>query len=158
MCLIVDANVAVQVFASIGTTDFSPVQEALLNGEAVGVYGGKLKDEYFAIKKIRKIILELDRKGSLRKVSDASVSAATRKVDNEGRCCSDDSHIIALARVSEVRLLCSHDHALHADFTNPRILRPPGSVYQNPSHRQLIRRHCADGKVNRRRTRASGTV
>ncbi|MCH8806305.1 MAG: hypothetical protein IH986_09485 [Planctomycetes bacterium] len=158
MCLIVDANVAVQVFASIVRTDFSPIQKALSNGQAVGVYGGKLKDEYSAIKSLRGIILELDRKGSLRKVSDAAVLEATKKVESEGRCRSDDSHIIALARVSEVRLLCSHDRDLHADFTNPRILCPPGSVYQNPSHRQLIRKHCADGKVNRRRTRASGTV
>lgn len=158
MCLIVDANVAVQVFASILPTDFTPIQKALSNGTAVGVYGGKLKDEYSALKRLRGIILALDRRGSLRKVPDAAVLAETKKVGNEGQRRSDDPHVIALARVSGVRLLCSHDHNLHADFTNPKILRPPGNVYQKPSHRHLIRKHCSDGKVNRRRTRAGGAA
>ena len=153
MCLIVDTNVAVQVFASIGPTDFTPVQRALSSGKAVGVYGGKLTDEYLAIKSLRSIIRELDRKGSLRKVSDSKVEDATETVQNEGQCHSDDPHIIALARVSGVRLLCSNDHDLHTDFTNPRLLRPPGNVYQEPRHRHLIQKHCDDGKIKRSRKR-----
>lgn len=142
MCLIVDANVASIVFGDSGKTDFSPVRKALLAGKAFGVYGGKLAREYKKLGRLRGLIREYDRKGALRKISDTQVDQATQKLERTSLCKSDDAHIIALARVSGVRLLCSHDKDLHRDFTNPRLLSPAGSVYQKPRHSDLIRQHC----------------
>ena len=41
---------------------------------------------------------------------------------------SDDSHILALARVSNERFLYTQDGNLINDFTNVRILRPKGKI------------------------------
>jgi hypothetical protein len=144
MCeLIVDANVASLVFGSISPNDFTPIQDALFGGRAVAVYGGtKLTNEYLRLAGLRRILRELDRKGALRKVANATVDGVVEQVVAEGRCCSDDPHVIALARSTGVRLLCSHDRGLHADFTNPAILRPRGSVYQRRQHSHLLREHC----------------
>jgi len=48
---------------------------------------------------------------------------------------SDDPHIIALAKVAEVRLLVSGDQDLHKDFK--KIVK--GRVYQNKSHKKLLK-------------------
>jgi hypothetical protein len=52
---------------------------------------------------------------------------------------SNDPHVIALARASGARTLCSRDRELHKDFKNPALVNDPrGSVYQSPSHRHLL--------------------
>jgi hypothetical protein len=143
MCLIVDANVASLVFSNPPTEEMKPVQEALYNKRARAVYGGKLAIEYSRLKKLARLLTELDRQGILRQYPAAHIDAEERTVVNEGRCVSDDPHIIAIARVSGTRLLCSRDVALHADFTNPLILHPSGSVYQTQAHKHLIAQHCS---------------
>ncbi len=148
MCLIVDANVATLVFNRPPDEDFHPIHEALIKKKAVAVYGGKLAREYGKLKGLTRLLAELDRQGILRKVSDVKVDQTTESVLEEALCVSDDWHIIALARVSKVRLLCSRDRDLHADFTNAKVLNPHGSVYQNRAHQHLIRKHC--GKRRRR--------
>jgi len=139
MPLIVDANVAADVFASDAKNDFTPVQRALFRCEAVAVHGGRLTREYVALRALRGILRELDRKGSLWRYADAKVDHTEQVIADEGLCVSDDPHTIALARVSGARLLCSRDQDLHRDFTNGNILRPRGRVYQRPAHRRLIR-------------------
>jgi predicted nucleic acid-binding protein len=141
MCLIVDANVAALVFARPPHNDFLPIWNALARNRARAVLGGRLTGEYLRLRQIRPFLLELNRRGSLRRVLDADVDAATDEF--AGRALrSDDPHILGLAKVADVRLLCSHDRDLHADFTDPVLLRPAGCVYQCASHQHLIRRHC----------------
>lgn len=142
MCLIVDANLVSAVFATPPMDEMNPVREALLAKRARAVYGGKLAREYAKLKRLAKFLAELDRQGILRLYPAAEVDAAEEKVISEGLCASDDPHVIGLARVSGTRLLCSHDVDLHADFTNPAILRPAGSVYQTQAHKHLIAQHC----------------
>ena len=149
MCLIVDANVATLVFSPPPHADFKPVAEALRAKTATAVYGGQLVDEYEKLSSLTRIIRELDRQGILRLQSHAKVEAMTRSVKDEGLCVSDDQHIIALARVADVRLLCSGDKNLHRDFTNPAILKPRGDIYQKASHAHLIAKHCSKAKKAR---------
>ena len=152
MCLIIDANIASLVFSAEPHEDFQPIWDALQNGRAVAVHGGHLTVEYARLTRIRRLLLELGRRGALRKVEDGPVDLATADfAEQEIR--SDDSHILGLARVSRVRLLCSHDQDLHADFTNPALLRPRGSVYQTSDHSPLISRHCRPKKQSWRRSR-----
>ena len=154
MCLIVDANVAAQTFTPAPAPDFQPVWDALSRRQATAVFGGKLAQEYYQLRKHLRIIRELERSGRLRRISDAKVNQVTTQLVESNTCVSDDEHIIALARVSGVRLLCSHDRALHIDFTNPHVLKPPGRVFQNPKHSHLIRKYCGgESAANRRRTR-----
>jgi hypothetical protein len=142
VCLIVDANALSLTLDAAGENDFTPVWTALMRGRARAVYGGELAREYARVAKLRDLIVQLDRAGRMRQVDSAAVDAETTVVESEQCCASDDPHIIALARVSQVRLLCSHDKALHTDFTNPNVLRPRGSIYQRPEHEPLIAEHC----------------
>lgn len=142
MCLLLDANCLHKVFPSIDK-EFLPIKNAITEGGAKLVYGGtKLLGEYKKVATAWRMIVALDRAGRTRKVSDSEVDAKESELKVAGQLQSDDPHVIALAMISGVRLLCSHDANLHADFTNPNILRPRGSVYQNASHKHLIRQHC----------------
>lgn len=152
MCLIVDANVASLVFSAKPHDDFRPIWNALSKGQAVAVHGGHLTVEYKRLTRIRRLLLELNRRGALRKVEDAPVELATANF-GEKEIRSDDPHILGLAQITNVRLLCSHDRDLHADFTNPALLQPQGSVYQNSGHAPLIARHCRRKRQSRRRSR-----
>ncbi len=145
MCLIVDANVAKEVFSDTEESDFVELRKALLSkSPIVGVvYGGLLREELLRIAEVRRALVSLDRLGPVRQVSDAEVSQETSTVEGLALCVSNDVHIIALARVAEVRLLCSRDQALHTDFTNAELIKSPrGEVYQNASHQHLIWQFC----------------
>jgi hypothetical protein len=130
VCLIIDANVVSSVFP-VPSQDFQPVHSALFTGKARLVYGGKLTEEYAAVKSFRRLLLQLDRSGGARQVPDAPVRAETDRLRAQDLCRSDDQHIIALARISGVRLLCSNDNDLSDDFKNVDLIsRPHGSVYR----------------------------
>lgn len=147
MCLIIDANVVSLVFPA-PSEDFRPVHEALISGKARFVYGGKLTQEYAAIRSFRRLLLLLDQRGSARQVADATVNAEAERLRARNLCRSDDQHIVALARVSGVRLLCSNDQDLSIDFKDATLLsRPPGSVYRRAEHAHLLRKHCSRGQT-----------
>lgn len=146
MCVIIDANVARRVLLVIDDPDFKDVHAALFDPRHTKVklvYGGKLSNEYARVHEIRRIVATLDRAGRAIKVDDDMVNQETANVSNSRLCISDDPHIIALALVSNVRLLCSHDRDLHTDFTNKTLLdKPRGKVYQTAKHVDLLRRFC----------------
>ena len=146
MCIIVDMNVAHRVFLRENDPDFAPVHESLFGTskpKASIVYGGQLLREYAGNNAVRRVIAILDRAARARRVTDDAVDAETTSLCSAGQCVSDDEHIIALARISGVRLLCSHDRQLHRDFTSKHLIDSPrGKVYQNASHVTLIRTFC----------------
>ncbi len=148
MCLIIDANIAGQLFSSPETrAAFEPVMKALADGAAQAIYGGHLTVEYQRIAAFWRFVVALDRAGRARQLPAAEVQAETQRLKDSGRCRSNDHHVIALARVGEVRLLCSQDQPLHADFTDKALLDAPrGNVYQNAAHAHLIRKHCKHGR------------
>lgn len=87
--------------------------------------------------------VRLDRRGSARLIADPLVDHETNVVRSTGLCLSDDPHIVALARVSGARVLCSNDDALCADFKNPRLLaKPRGKIYRYAEHSRLIKTAC----------------
>lgn len=150
MCLIVDECVAKDVFAPRPTraNNFAPVHKALSSSRAVAVVGGRLWRKYQErISSLIDVLAQYEKKGALRRIDDARIDALEREVVDEARLVSDDPHIIALARGTRVRLLCSTDADLHKDFTNRRILDPPGSVFQKPAHAHLIQKHCRDRRA-----------
>jgi hypothetical protein len=143
VCIIVDANVVSRVLLTSQDPDFAPVNGRLFALRGLNtklVYGGKkLREEYHRIGSVRRVISELDRMGRVRLVSDKEVDAEEQSLIEGGDCKSDDEHILAVARVSHVRVLVSHDQELHRDFKNHRILRSPrGRVYQNTKHSHVL--------------------
>lgn len=142
MCLIVDANVVHKVFPS-PENDFSFVHSAIIGGRARIVYGGKLTREYERLPAFRRYLLRLDQQGRARQVPSAEIEAETARLAKSGLCVSNDHHIIALAVVGRVRLLCSEDDDLETDFTNIALLRnPKGNVFKRAEHAHLIKKHC----------------
>lgn len=145
MCLIIDVNVAHRVFGSNNDSDFKAVHDALFGRvrKARVVIGGKLAREYQKSSTLRRVYLQLERRGRGRKVNDDLVDRETQAVANLAICKSNDHHVIALARVGHIRLLCTHDRCLVQDFTNPLLVsNPRGKVYQKSNHRSLIGRYC----------------
>jgi len=159
MCLIIDANFVHHVHPTPDANG-TPIRQALLTGRARLVYGGKLAQEYRdGSREFRRWLVRLDQAGRARKVPDVDVNDVTEELVRDGAYVSDDPHIIALARVSGVRLLCSSDGALQTDFTNHLLLSPRGRVYQRAEHAHLIDEHCggvAPEPRPRRRGRRQG--
>ena len=77
----------------------------------------------------------------------AQVVSADRFADDERSLsartdlCSDDPHVLALARWSRVRLLYTGDPGLIADFKNKRLVDSPrGKVYSSAANADLLTR------------------
>ena len=146
MCLIIDTNVVARVFSSEKDPDFGKLHHSLFLGGNPSVrivYGGKLGREYLKVSLVTRLLLLLDRAGRARKIPNQAVNTEEMRITKLKICKSDDPHVIALARISGVRLLCSHDRALHKDFRNKKLLdKPRGRVYQDDGHRQLLMEAC----------------
>jgi len=150
MCIIVDNNVIARVLLDPHDADFKELHRALVSGDGAPVrmvYGGRLKREYLRNAKIRRLIAVLDAAGRAAVIPDTEVDAEEIRVKRLTICASDDEHIIALARVARVRLLCTHDTALQNDFRDKRLLDAPrGKIYLRAEHGNLLRRFCTSRK------------
>jgi hypothetical protein len=146
MCLIVDTNVAHLALSDSADPEFKPVYKSLFGDcrpEQTLVYGGHLATEYGRSGRISRAVEELLRAGRARREDDDAVNAETRLVTKP--CTSNDPHVIALARVSGVRLLCTHDtnSGLMADFKNKELIdRPRGKIYTRRRNSSLLSARC----------------
>jgi hypothetical protein len=146
--MIVDVNVAHKVLLSTNDPDFGEVRESLFTDRLPNariVHGGHLSVEYGRSNRIRRMVVEMGRTGRAKRIDDTAVDNEQIQVVNSGLCRSDDPHIIALARVSKVRLLCSEDLDLRIDFTNHLLIsKPRGKIYKRAKKRKdsLLDRFC----------------
>jgi hypothetical protein len=140
MCVIVDANVAGHFFSDPYHGDYAPVVRWINNKNGKLVYGGKLQEELYRHDKAKRLLLAWRRAGRAREFSLEQLSAAEAGVVSTKACQSNDVHIIALARCSGARLLCTEDRTLMADFQNRKLLaKPRGKIYRNPEHAPLLK-------------------
>ncbi len=138
MCLIVDANLASAVFGDKPTKNFSPLIDWLTNKDGKLVVGGQLAREVYRVAAARRFVRNLLQAGRARSIPDNITERETTFVSD--LCDSNDPHVIALARISGARILCSHDKTLHKDFTNLGLIsNPKGHIYQNAKHKRLLR-------------------
>jgi len=138
MCVIVDANVAADVFVH-RLPDFKALLKWVEDGDGKLVFGGRLAAELSKVSSVCNLLTELHRNGRAIRKSDAAVMAEERTVMAMALCGSNDAHVIALARVSGARVLCSHDKKLHADFKNKKLVpNPRGRVYQSNHHARVL--------------------
>jgi predicted nucleic acid-binding protein len=154
VCLIVDTNLAAVVFAAPPDEDFAPILDWLQKRDGCLVLGGHLSAELLRVEAARRWLIQLKRAGRSREIPREQVEQEEATVLATGLCCSNDSHVIALARVSGARTLCTRDKALHRDFKHPGLLSGPrGSIYQNRHHERLLRHSRSCGRLARRRGR-----
>jgi hypothetical protein len=150
MCVIVDANVASDVFDSPPQPDFVPLWRWIEEQDGVIVYGGKLAKELGRIDHVARRLQQLSLAGKAKVPDSVRLAKEEKAVGHSGLCKSNDSHVIALARVTKARTLCSRDKKLHEDFKNPKLVaNPRGQIYQDKTHAKLLGHTagCIGGKV-----------
>ena len=141
MCLIVDANAA-HAFLETG----SDARKWLLGprGNPRLVVGGLLTVELQKLEVVRKILVQLDRAGRLRKMESGAVDAESKALANRKLCRSNDLHVPALAIISGARTIATYDEALIQDCKNPEIVsNPRGKIYRHPATHQRLLGHAS---------------
>lgn len=139
MCVIIDACLAGQIFKAPWHCDFVPLWDWILQKDGCIVFGGRLATELERVKEGARRLRLLSASGKAQRVDAGIVNAEETNLKATGLCKSNDPHVIALARISRARVLCSGDKALHADFTNPNLVSAPkGRVYQNATHAKVL--------------------
>ncbi len=141
MCLIVDANAAHTFLAAEGevrTWLFGP------RGNPRLVVGGLLTVELQKLEVVRKLLVQLDRAGRLRKMAPNAVDAESKALAKRAICHSNDLQVLALAIISGARTIATYDEALIQDCKNPEILSSPRSkIYRHPALHQRLLGHAS---------------
>ena len=162
MCAIVDADVSHEVFGNDRPEAGERLFEWLDSEPFRLAVGGTLLAELNrspAREWMRQAILA----GRVRQETTGTVDRREEELSREGRCLSNDIHVIALAQISGARLLYSNDKDLHVDFKNKRLIdEPRGKVYSTNedknftnahekllNNRNLCRNRCAAGVRSR---------
>lgn len=156
MCVIIDACVRDSIFTSTPSDDAKPVLDWVENGEGRVAYGGTiLCDELFKSEHARRRLRTWKQAGLASEFPQAVVDIEEHRVRSEGNARSNDTHILALARISGARTLYSKDGTLHADFKNASIINDPrGTIYQTTDHVELLK-HTSSCRIGLTRLRDS---
>lgn len=131
MCLIIDAN-QIGKFLDVNNDDMEPVRAWLSkSGKIVYSISGNSRQERELYKSFPRKFREYSRANKLIRVNHSDVK---KEIANLPKLESDDPHIIALARLQNVKVLVSGDEKLHEDFKE--IVG--GKVYQTKEHKHLL--------------------
>ena len=135
MCAILDANMFSK-YADPNNTDMKPVKRWIEKDGGKFAYSptDKLKRELNKSRDITRLFA-LYRDKQVTYFDKDEVEAAEKKLKG---LASNDSHIIALAQVANVKLLISGDEELHKDFTNNRFIKK-GKIYRYKTHKHLLK-------------------
>lgn len=138
MCAIIDNDVVHQLFGD------NPTEPAIYflrwlsrrNG-GILVVGGRLYRELAQNRKFLEFFTDRFQAGRARRVENPIVEAEEARVSRL-RTLSNDTHVLALARVSGARLLFTNDDDLKRDFANPDIIPgTPGQIYTTNRGRRV---------------------
>lgn len=159
MGVIVDANVAAEVFSENRTPAGDRFRQHITMGGGFLSSGGKNLAELRRVGGFREWEKTALLYRRLRYEKTRSVKQRTDVLVATNACESDDEHVIALANIGCGRLLFTNDRALQRDFRNPDLVNEPrGQVFTTlldkrftGVHRDLLSRHdlCATGRCNR---------
>ena len=145
MCIVIDTNVFSSVFhdTSPDHQEYKPVKDWITTGRGFLVYGGsKYKKELKNARKYLAIFGELQKQGKVKQVDHSLVDQHQRKVERiicDKNC--DDTHLIAIFRVSSCCLLCSNDKRGDRFIKNRSLYlqhQKPPSIYRSKKHRRLL--------------------
>lgn len=123
-------------------TEYAPLLRWLTDPDGDGslVIGGtKYREEVGRHNQARRFFVERLRAGRAIAVDDKSVNAEEERLASAKACSSDDEHVVALARISGARVVCTEDQALWADIKNKALIDGPrGRVYRTADHTALL--------------------
>ena len=130
MCVIVDANVAGEVFGEGGSPAGQQFFDWLNSGRGQLVVGGRLLEELEGSKNFTAWANQAIRAGRMTTLSREETEAKTRQIEHGTEHVSDDPHVLAVAQLGGARLLFTNDEGLEQDFKNKLLIdRPRGRVY-----------------------------
>jgi predicted nucleic acid-binding protein len=140
MCLILDTNRFSDALKTPPDPRYLPLLNWLLSEEGMLVVGGtKYRAEIGAHSGAIRFFAARQRAGQAHLTSDKIVDEEEAALTAAGSFRSDDPHIIALARKSGARTVCTEDTDLMSDVKDSRLLKgPKGRVYRNASHSHLL--------------------
>lgn len=131
MCIIIDAN-KIGELLDVDNEDMEPVRVWLSKfGKIVYSVSGKSKEEREQYQSFPHKFREYSRANKLIRVSPSDVE---KEIKNLPKLKSDDPHIVALAKLKNVKVLVSGDKKLHKDFKKIA----GGGVYQKKEHEHLL--------------------
>lgn len=130
MCATLDADCLHEVFGSGDRPEPGTKFHDWLEKHGKLVVGGPLREELGRSNNFLKWYRQAILSGLATEFNDRIVNEKTEKLINEGSCQSNDAYIIAIAQVSNVRLLYSNDGNLNSDFQNSNLINNPrGKIY-----------------------------
>ena len=146
MCAIIDNNCRDQVFGRGDRPEAGKKFYDWLEKHGKLVVGGKLREELGGSGRFSQWFRQAILSGSVIDIDDDLVNRRTEELITENTCKSDDQHVIALAQISNARLLYSNESNLHDDFKSPELINNPrGKIYSTKeggdfrdSHRNLL--------------------
>ena len=147
MCGVVDNNVSSEVFGDGQTGAGKGFRDWIDGCRGSLAVGGALLDELAASGKFREWYARNVQSGLILQIGRDRIAAVQGRLKREGRCKSNDTHVLALAIVSGARLLYTNDNLLMDDFRNRNVVPGPrGSIYTTrdhkdfrPAHKKLLR-------------------
>ena len=155
MGVIVDANVASEVFSGNRTSAGDRFRQHITTGDGFLSSGGKNLAELRKLGAFREWEKTAVRFERLRYEETRAVKQRTDVLVATDACESDDEHVIALANIGCGRLLFTNDRALQRDFRNRDLVNDPrGQVFTTLRSQQFTEVH--RGLLNRRNLCASG--
>lgn len=124
MCLIIDVNTLSKVFdkSDVNHDAYRPVLSWIIEGRGKVVCGGsKYWEELKKVNKYLRVINQLNTARKVVKLPDGDVDEMMERL--KGVCTDkdfDDPHIVALAIVSKVKIVCSEDERSYPYLTNKK--------------------------------------
>ena len=148
VCAIVDEDAVAMIF---GTNPQRPESAAKFfehvdSGKLKLVLGGRLKKELLKSNQFKNWYSAAWKSGLTHNVPDEDVNCVEANLKQSESCKSNDTHVLALAKVSGARLLYTGDRKLMDDFRNKALIpNPKGKIYTTPKngkfnahHKQLL--------------------
>lgn len=137
MCIIVDTN-CLNDLNNPQNEDMKPVRDWLKkHGSLIYTTGGKYGEE-LKHSAIKNQLVKWRQSNQFKQIKQKDKLEEQENQFKRMALKSDDPHILALAKVANVKVLVSQDIDLHADFTNPQIVG--GKVYQKARHAHLLKK------------------
>ena len=131
MCIIIDTN----LYGEFGKEYMEPLRRWIekRGGKIVYSLAGDIGRELNAHGRMKKRLERYSQAGKAKLIPEEEVEEEKEIVEGL-RLQSNDPYIIALARVSNTRLLTSEDAALCKDFKDKKIIERGGKIYKARSH------------------------
>ena len=128
MCIILDTNFIGEYLRP--TEDMLPLMKWVEEGGKIAYSPTpELKEEF------ERLFREYGRSERLKFIDKEDVEREEERIKNDGQLRSNDSHIIALAIVGNIKLLVSRDRKLGEDF---KKMIHKGKIYKEKEHSHLL--------------------